>query len=72
MIEHAQMTPWLVSHAVDIQAMSVAIPDKPTDVEIQAMPVAIPEKPTDTVKRLFGREPRTMDLFLQENADRFR
>lgn len=47
MIEHAQMTPWLVSHAVDIQAMSVAIPDKPTDVDIQAMPVAIPDKPTD-------------------------
>lgn len=56
LIEHTQMTPWLVSHAVDIQAM----------------PVAIPEKPTDTVKRLLGREPRTMDAFLQENADRFR
>ncbi|WII40193.1 hypothetical protein [Paenibacillus thiaminolyticus] len=41
-------------------------------VEIQAMSVAIPEKHTDAVKRLLGRESRTMDAFLQENADRFR
>ncbi|WCF10884.1 SDR family oxidoreductase [Paenibacillus thiaminolyticus] len=56
LIEHAQMPPWLASHVVEIQAMSVAIP----------------EKPTDAVNRLLGREPRTMDAFLQENADRFR
>ncbi|MGG2065692.1 SDR family oxidoreductase [Bacillus sp. S14(2024)] len=56
LIEHEHMPPWLANHIVEIQAMSVALP----------------EKPIDTVKHLLGREPRTLDDFLCEYVDNFR
>ncbi|OPA80569.1 NAD(P)-dependent oxidoreductase [Paenibacillus selenitireducens] len=51
LIELAQMPPWLADHVVEIQMMATVVP----------------ERPTDTVKRLLGRDPRTLDAFLQEN-----
>ncbi|SCW67669.1 Uncharacterized conserved protein YbjT, contains NAD(P)-binding and DUF2867 domains [Paenibacillus tianmuensis] len=56
LMEFGHMPPWLAAHVVEIQAMSVALP----------------EKPTDTVKRLLGREPRALDAFLREHIDMFR
>ncbi|MCU6707915.1 SDR family oxidoreductase [Paenibacillus sp. J5C_2022] len=56
LIEQVKMPPWLANHVVEIQTMSTLVP----------------ERPTDDVKRLLGREPRTLDGFLQENAEIFR
>ncbi|BFH64173.1 SDR family oxidoreductase [Paenibacillus azoreducens] len=56
LIEHAQMPPWLADHVVEIQTMATVVP----------------ERPTDTVKRLLGRDPRTLDAFLQEHIELFR
>lgn len=56
LIEYGHMPPWLANHVVEIQAMSVALP----------------EKPTDNVRRLLGREPRTLEAFLYEHAESFR
>ncbi|MGG2092181.1 SDR family oxidoreductase [Bacillus sp. S13(2024)] len=56
LIEHEHMPPWLANHIVEIQAMSVTLP----------------EKPIDTVKHLLGRKPRTLDDFLCEYVDNFR
>ncbi|QOT00836.1 SDR family oxidoreductase [Brevibacterium sp. JNUCC-42] len=56
LIEYGHMPPWLANHVVEIQAMSIALP----------------EKPTDTVKRLLGREPRTLDTFLYEYVENFK
>ncbi len=56
LIEHGHMPPWLANHVVEIQTMSTVVP----------------EKPNDTVKRLLGREPRTLDVFLHEYAENFR
>ncbi|MCE5172842.1 NmrA family NAD(P)-binding protein [Paenibacillus profundus] len=56
LIEHRHMPSWLANHVVEIQAMSIAIP----------------EKPTDTVKCLLGREPRTLDAFLHEYVEIYR
>ncbi|MFJ6209127.1 SDR family NAD(P)-dependent oxidoreductase [Lysinibacillus sp. NPDC092081] len=55
LIECDRMPSWLASHIVEIQTMSVAIP----------------EKPTDTVHRLLGKKPRTLDAFLYEFWERF-
>jgi hypothetical protein len=55
LIEHGHMPPWLANHVVEIQTMSTVVP----------------ERPTDTVKRLLGREPRTLDVFLHEYAENF-
>lgn len=46
---------WLANHVVEIQAMSAAIP----------------EYPTDTVARLLGQAPRTLDSFLEEHIGLF-
>ncbi|MNW57141.1 NAD(P)H azoreductase [compost metagenome] len=56
LIEHGHMPPWLANHVV----------------EIQTMPTVVPESPNDTVKRLLGREPRTLDAFLHEYVENFR
>ncbi|ATF15209.1 NAD(P)-dependent oxidoreductase [Brevibacillus brevis X23] len=56
LMEYGNMPEWLASHVVEIQAMSVAIP----------------EKPTDDVGRVLGREPRQLDAFLQEHIEKFR
>ncbi|BAU26049.1 uncharacterized protein YbjT (DUF2867 family) [Aneurinibacillus soli] len=56
LIEHEHMPSWLANHVVEIQAMSTVVP----------------ERPTDTVKRLLGREPRTLDAFLYEYVESFR
>ncbi|ASJ55427.1 NAD(P)-dependent oxidoreductase [Brevibacillus formosus] len=56
LMEYGNMPEWLASHVVEIQAMSVAIP----------------EKPTDDVWRVLGREPRKLDAFLQEHIEKFR
>lgn len=56
LIEHGHMPPWLANHVVEIQTMSTVVP----------------ESPNDTVKRLLGREPRTLDVFLHEYAENFR
>jgi len=56
LMEHEHMPPWIANHVVEIQAMAVAVP----------------EMPTDTVKRLLGREPRTLDSFLQQHLQNFR
>ncbi|OKP96085.1 SDR family oxidoreductase [Paenibacillus sp. P46E] len=56
LIEHGHMPPWLANHVVEIQTMSTVIP----------------EIPNDTVKRLLGREPRTLDAFLHECVENFR
>ncbi|WCN37651.1 SDR family oxidoreductase [Aneurinibacillus uraniidurans] len=56
LMEHEHMPAWLANHVVEIQAMSTVVP----------------EKPTDTVKRLLGREPRTLDAFLYEYVESFR
>ncbi|MEC0090470.1 SDR family oxidoreductase [Paenibacillus macquariensis] len=56
LIEHGHMPPWLANHVVEIQTMSTVVP----------------EKPNDTVKRLLGREPRTIDAFLHECIENFR
>ncbi|MFD0713800.1 SDR family oxidoreductase [Paenibacillus sp. GCM10027626] len=56
LIEHAQMPPWLADHVVEIQTMATVVP----------------ERPTDTVKRLLGRDPRTLDAFLREHVELFR
>lgn len=56
LIEYGHMPPWLASHVVEIQTMSTVVL----------------ERPTDTVKRLLGREPRTLDAFLQEHVQYFR
>ncbi|WP_242218571.1 SDR family oxidoreductase [Bacillus cereus group sp. BfR-BA-01380] len=55
LIEQERMPPWLADHVLEIQAMSVMLP----------------ERPTDTVKQLLGREPRTLDDFLCENIENF-
>ncbi|WP_018754603.1 SDR family oxidoreductase [Paenibacillus terrigena] len=55
LIVHGHMPPWLAEHVVEIQTMSTAVP----------------EKPTNTVQSLLGREPRTLDAFLQENRNSF-
>ncbi|MFE1628263.1 SDR family oxidoreductase [Brevibacillus reuszeri] len=56
LIEFGQMPPWLADHVVEIQAMSVALP----------------EKPTGDVERVLGRAPRTLDAFLLEHLKKFR
>lgn len=56
LMEYGNMPEWLASHVVEIQAMSVAIP----------------EKPTDDVWRVLGREPRKLDAFLHEHIEKFR
>ncbi|OKP91520.1 NAD(P)-dependent oxidoreductase [Paenibacillus sp. P3E] len=56
LIEYGHMPPWLANHVVEIQTMSTVIP----------------EIPNDTVKRLLGREPRTLDAFLHECVENFR
>ncbi|MNO49314.1 NAD(P)H azoreductase [compost metagenome] len=56
LIEHGNMPPWLANHVVEIQTMSRMVP----------------ESPNDTVKRLLGREPRTLDAFLHECVESFR
>ncbi|WP_442600576.1 SDR family oxidoreductase [Paenibacillus sp. KN14-4R] len=56
LIEHGQMPSWIANHVVEIQAMASVVP----------------ERPTDTVKRLLGREPRTLDAFLNEYIENFR
>ncbi|PEA55118.1 NAD(P)-dependent oxidoreductase [Bacillus pseudomycoides] len=53
LIEHEHMPHWLADHVIEIQAMSMILP----------------EKPTDTVKELLGREARTLDDFLCENIE---
>ncbi|MFI8710029.1 SDR family oxidoreductase [Bacillus sp. NPDC077411] len=55
LIEHEHMPPWLADHVLEIQAMSVILP----------------ERPTDTVKQLLGREPCKLDDFLCENIENF-
>ena len=54
--ERARMPLWLANHVVEIQTLSMKVP----------------ERPTDSIKQLLGRAPRTLDAFLQEYADRFR
>ncbi|WP_248548719.1 SDR family oxidoreductase [Paenibacillus odorifer] len=56
LIEHGNLPPWLANHVVEIQTMSRMVP----------------ESPNDTVKRLLGRDPRTLDAFLHECVDNFR
>lgn len=56
LMEYEHMPAWLANHVVEIQAMSAAIP----------------EQPTRTVASLLGREPRTIDAFLQEHIGMFR
>ncbi|BBI33406.1 SDR family oxidoreductase [Cohnella abietis] len=56
LIEQGRMPPWLANHVVEIQTMSTVVP----------------ERPTNDVTRLLGRQPRTLDGFLQENAEIFR
>lgn len=56
LIEHGHMPLWLANHVVEIQTMSTVVP----------------ESPNDTVKRLLGREPRTLDAFLHECVENFR
>jgi uncharacterized protein YbjT (DUF2867 family) len=56
LIEHGRMPAWLANHVVEIQSMSTVVP----------------ESPNDTVKRLLGREPRTLDAYLHECVDNFR
>lgn len=56
LIEHGNLPPWLANHVVEIQTMSRMVP----------------ESPNDTVKRLLGRDPRTLDAFLHECLDNFR
>ncbi|MGN7764405.1 SDR family oxidoreductase [Paenibacillus sp. 22594] len=56
LIEYGHMPPWLANHVVEIQTMSTVVP----------------ERPNDTVKRLLGREPRTLDAFLHECVENFR
>ncbi|MFA4135402.1 MULTISPECIES: SDR family oxidoreductase [unclassified Brevibacillus] len=56
LMEYGNMPEWLASHVVEIQAMSVTIP----------------EKPTDDVWRVLGREPRQLDAFLQVHSEKFR
>ncbi|WP_339203143.1 SDR family oxidoreductase [Paenibacillus sp. FSL K6-3182] len=54
--DQGRMPPWLANHVVEIQTMSTLVP----------------ERPTDDVTRLLGRQPRTLDGFLQENVEIFR
>lgn len=56
LIEQGRMPQWLAKHVVEIQTMSTLVP----------------ERPTDDVTRLLGRQPRTLDGFLQENVEIFR
>ncbi|MCY9590592.1 SDR family NAD(P)-dependent oxidoreductase [Paenibacillus chitinolyticus] len=56
LIENGHMPPWLANHVVEIQTMSTVVP----------------ESPNDTVKRLLGREPRTLEAFLHECVENFR
>ncbi|MDC2864444.1 NmrA family NAD(P)-binding protein [Bacillus sp. BP-3] len=56
LIEHEHMPHWLADHVLEIQTMSVMLP----------------ERPMGTVKQLLGREPRTLDDFLCENLEVFR
>ncbi|MEY9094923.1 SDR family oxidoreductase [Paenibacillus sp. RC84] len=56
LMENGHMPPWLANHVVEIQTMSTVVQ----------------ESPNDTVKRLLGREPRTLDAFLHEYVDNFR
>ncbi|MEK3943420.1 MULTISPECIES: SDR family oxidoreductase [unclassified Paenibacillus] len=56
LIEHGNLPLWLANHVVEIQTMSRMVP----------------ESPNDTVKRLLGRDPRTLDAFLHECVDNFR
>jgi uncharacterized protein YbjT (DUF2867 family) len=56
LIEYGHMPPWLANHVVEIQTMSTVVP----------------ERPTGTVKSLLGRDPRTLDAFLQEHVQYFR
>ncbi|MGG4498167.1 SDR family oxidoreductase [Brevibacillus reuszeri] len=56
LMEFGQMPPWLADHVVEIQAMSVVLP----------------EKPTGDVEHVLGRAPRTLDAFLLENLENFR
>jgi uncharacterized protein YbjT (DUF2867 family) len=56
LMTNAGMPEWLARHVVEIQQMSVLVP----------------EIPTDAVKHVLGREPRTMDSFLQQHIDMFR
>lgn len=55
LMEVGHMPEWLASHVVEIQAMSMKLP----------------ESPTNDVKQLLGQEPRTMDAFLQEHVRYF-
>jgi len=56
LMEYGHLPPWLANHVVEIQAMSTVVP----------------ESPNETVKRLLGREPRTLVAFLNEFLDNFR
>lgn len=56
LIERGQMPSWIANHVVEIQAMATVVP----------------ERPTNDVKRLLGREPRTLDAFLHESVGNFR
>ncbi|WP_282943171.1 NmrA family NAD(P)-binding protein [Paenibacillus sp. RC67] len=56
LIQYAQMPSWIANHVVEIQTMATVIP----------------EMPTYTVKGLLGRDPRTLDAFLQEQIEQFR
>lgn len=56
LINYEQMPIWLANHIVEIQSMSM---------EIQ-------ENPTDTVKKLIGKEPRTLGAFLREYEEEFK
>ncbi|MGV9266202.1 NmrA family NAD(P)-binding protein [Kitasatospora sp. NPDC003701] len=56
LVHRAQMPTWLADHVTEIQQLAIARP----------------ESPTGTVADILGRAPRTLDVFLHENADRFR
>ncbi|MGG2083614.1 NmrA family NAD(P)-binding protein [Lysinibacillus pakistanensis] len=55
LIKHNEMPIWLANHVVEIQIMSVMVP----------------EKPTDTVRCLLGKEPRSLESFLYETKEKF-
>ncbi|MFC5404163.1 SDR family oxidoreductase [Cohnella soli] len=55
LIEQGQLPPWIANHVIEIQAMAIVIP----------------ERPTDTIRQLLHREPRTLAAFLQEHQETF-
>lgn len=56
LVEQGGMPDWLAAHIVEIQQLAVTRP----------------ETPTDTVARILGRNPRTLEAFLDENLPAFR